>query len=53
MDKKIYLAGGCFWGTEHLFSNNYCYRKAGLISNAVCNCYRYEWRRKIDSDENA
>lgn len=20
MDKKIYLAGGCFWGTEHLFS---------------------------------
>ncbi|MDE6339052.1 MAG: peptide-methionine (S)-S-oxide reductase [Muribaculaceae bacterium] len=20
MEKKIYLAGGCFWGTEHLFS---------------------------------
>ena len=20
MDKKIFLAGGCFWGTEHLFS---------------------------------
>ena len=20
MNKKIYLAGGCFWGTEHLFS---------------------------------
>ncbi|MDE6033288.1 MAG: peptide-methionine (S)-S-oxide reductase MsrA [Muribaculaceae bacterium] len=20
MTKKIYLAGGCFWGTEHLFS---------------------------------
>ena len=20
MDKKIYLAGGCFWGTDHLFS---------------------------------
>ena len=20
MNKKIYLAGGCFWGTEHLMS---------------------------------
>lgn len=20
MEKKIYLAGGCFWGTDHLFS---------------------------------
>lgn len=28
-------------------------RKAGLVSDAVCDCNGYERRRKINSDEDA
>ncbi len=37
MDKKIYLAGGCFWGTDHLFSlvDGVVSTKAGYANSIV------------------
>lgn len=37
MTKKIYLAGGCFWGTDHLFSlvEGVTHTKAGYANSRV------------------
>ncbi|MDE6397636.1 MAG: peptide-methionine (S)-S-oxide reductase MsrA, partial [Muribaculaceae bacterium] len=39
MIKKIYLAGGCFWGTEHLFSlvNGVIETETGYANSLVAN----------------